>query len=449
MFEEEGYFVFNKHSRIVLYGAATIGILLYERLSYGGFNIIGFIDKRADELKDHNGKPVYAISDEIDCKEDVIVIVAVKNVFEHSRIAKQLKRNGWRKIIYIPYNSLNGKGSEDEQRLYDIYNIISDSRNRNLIEFEIPYVNETSSIGISMEGMKNIGESGEKIVYVPSTMLFTDKKNNAVEFSILLLKPHLNFIKFVFGDDGGEYKTYMDYCISAANKVGDVAITEKWKENVLRNRSEVFTNMFHKLNVDSGFFIENAPNAKWDDKNGYFNLISGKHRATFLAAVGMNYIPIKIDKNSFNCYMKYLDVEKLKSEYEIYFETGYCPISENPYFVSESWAIETFWFNVLNKITAYLYNKYYIDENSNPFEGKCAYIDVKDGGFFKRYFCRVGLKTSDIDNVPLFSIEWERVSENADVNFVLSERMDISFGKKIFTSMMNGKIINLYVKDNC
>ena len=42
-------FEFSKKTNIILYGAASIGHLIFENLTYKGYNVIGFIDQRANE----------------------------------------------------------------------------------------------------------------------------------------------------------------------------------------------------------------------------------------------------------------------------------------------------------------------------------------------------------------------------------------------------------------
>ena len=44
-------FVFSSRSEIILYGASSIGHLMFEKLSSAGYKIAGFIDKRAEEIK--------------------------------------------------------------------------------------------------------------------------------------------------------------------------------------------------------------------------------------------------------------------------------------------------------------------------------------------------------------------------------------------------------------
>ena len=113
----------DKDEKLYLYGAATIGFLQHNTLSKKGYRILGFIDRRADEIKKFCELPVFRPDDK-NLDKNITVIVSVKNVFEHSRIAKSLNDYGFSKIIYRPYNALNASGDDLETRLYNVYDEI-------------------------------------------------------------------------------------------------------------------------------------------------------------------------------------------------------------------------------------------------------------------------------------------------------------------------------------
>lgn len=268
----EKTFSITENTHLVLYGAATMGTLYFKKFRSWNLSVTAFIDKRSDELEDFMGLPVFPIdNDELD-KKNIVVILAVKNVFEHSRIASKLQRASYEKIIFRPYSALNKSASDSETKLNDIYTLITESQDFNLKDYEsIPVIDALLPEKLTEHG---IIKKDEKSVtfYLPITMLFCDKKGYELkhQYPILCLKPHINFCSFLLGKQDGEFYTYLNYCIKAAENIGTVKITDSWKKNVISNRSEVFLDMLHKYNVEPDFFINKAVNVIWNDENKYF-----------------------------------------------------------------------------------------------------------------------------------------------------------------------------------
>ena len=107
----------------------------------------------------------------------------------------------------------------------------------------------------------------------------------------------------------------IEFCKVAANEKGS-RITKAWEKSVIKNRTEVFENMNCSYEYDQNFFVRNAAPAEWNEK-GYFNLISGKHRATFFIAKGQNAVPLNICEEDFqkwiniDGYISYLKLMKI------------------------------------------------------------------------------------------------------------------------------------------
>ena len=78
--------------KLILYGASSIGRLAKQTVEELGYNVVGFIDKRADEISSYMGLPVWKLEDvPTECK-DAAIFVSVKNVFEHEKIALKLRQ---------------------------------------------------------------------------------------------------------------------------------------------------------------------------------------------------------------------------------------------------------------------------------------------------------------------------------------------------------------------
>ena len=85
-------YTIQKEDPILLYGAATTGAILYGNLTDAGYRVAAFIDQRAHEIDSYYGLPVWdpAAAGRYAEQYAAVVIIAIKNVFEHERIAESL-----------------------------------------------------------------------------------------------------------------------------------------------------------------------------------------------------------------------------------------------------------------------------------------------------------------------------------------------------------------------
>lgn len=381
-------FCFDCTTNIYLYGASSIGKIFCVNLLNNNFRVLGFIDKRADELSLFLGLPVYSLLDDGLNKENV-VIISVKNVFEHSRIAKQLNKLGFQKIIYRPFDVLSGNHASDNNiSINNAYSIISENYNGSSI-IDIPCYNENDCFeDIKMPILDEDGDS--LVVPVPVTVLFSDNKNDSPVYNILCLKSHINFSRFCLGLSNCNCSDYLEYCINAALKQ-NLQITESWKQNVISNRVEIFNQMNHKFHTCPSFFVENAPKVVWNKNKHYFNLCSGKHRACFLASINCNYIPVRMSKKDFKLFADEKNARWIFDEYISQLDKGYIPPIENPFFYDCSSSVESFYYNLIRSAADLINNYYWGGFNNFTLNKLKAYVDVDDNGFLERYLNRIGM----------------------------------------------------------
>lgn len=383
-------FSVNKTKKIFIYGAAAGGTILYQRMKANGYQVIGFIDKRAEEIRNLCGLPVYT-AEQLCMKyasRQFIVIIAVKNVFEHSRIARALIEHGIQNIIYKPYTVLKGYADVRQQRLYDLHEqfICNGScEEQNVFKaYNMEQQNAPKEYLIKKE-------AESQVVFLPLPLLFENKdihKKNQ-ERNVCFLYPHIQFFRFLQGEAEASPYYYVEYCETAAKKLGTFSITDAWRENVIRNRAEVFDQMNHAFLFQKDFFAQNAPNVIWN-ANGYFNLTSGKHRAAFFAARRLMYIPVRMtfeDAEKWFCEAKAKEVEKLLWEWGIYELKA--PI-EHPYFYQMPCTSENFFYGLLCALAERIGGIYYKSPVDNIIYRKKIYIHLDDSGFLSRFFRRSG-----------------------------------------------------------
>ncbi len=372
--------------KIIIYGAAAIGIIVYDICQEMDLPVAGFIDKRGDEISELNGLRVYGVDDAIrEMDREDIVFIAVKNVFEHDNIARKLIEKGFFNIIYRPFAAIKGCENEKERILYDVYEKFM---NKELVDTDIP-----KSFMIHQYEFRDYATikrmEKERIVYVPVEKLFTDLRKPVsrwgwLNIPVMTLIPHIAFFKWMDQQAGFSYDMYLDFCIESAKVKGQIKITERWKQNVIKNRADVFSNMNESLERDFDFFIRNAPNASWNE-NGYFNLVSGKHRAAFWIAKGRHYIPLRISDSDFEKWMNESEIQKIiNSLKELNVFSIKAPIA-HPFFYEMQCENRNLYFRLLcdfmYNVAFRQYKKYVYFK---PEELAPVYISLDDDGYISR-----------------------------------------------------------------
>lgn len=382
-----------KEKSVVIYGAAATGEIAFRVFKENGVDIRFFIDKRADEIAEFMGKPVYKLNEQVHNANDEIVFIAVKNVFEHDGIVKQLIKQGYRYFIYMPYCMVKGSGGDATDKfLYDAWNNVMKG---NMFDLNtVPMKDKLSNYCFEDQATICKIDKNERVVYVPMDILFTDNGargvNTWADIPVFMLIPHIKFFRWLEDREGG-FDAYLDFCIEAAKR-RNVVITEAWKENVVRNRANVYVNMNDDLQRNYDFFIKNAPHAIWNNK-GYFNLDSGKHRATFLLSKGRRYIPLRISNQDFEKWISQfqcIDIQNYMIKNEQFSMQG--PVS-HPYFYDMQCDNRETWYKLLVKFAFLLAEdslKQFNAINMEKMPG--VVLAIGDDGFIERALRRFDVK---------------------------------------------------------
>lgn len=373
-------YIVDEKTRVFLHGAGSLGSLVGKYLIESGFQICGYIDQRAEEIHTLHGLPCYAKKDieaAADKKSDVILVV-VKDVFEHERIKEAWLQAGFRRIIYKPMPVIDGKGSEGEREISGIYDSIVVRR----AEFPLK-VPQAESIQPDSSNSISLEDETSCVAYIPSEIVYTNRNRseeaNWGDVNIHAFVPHLLLFSRFSNDPVGDIGPYLAFCERSAVK-NHVKITAAWKRNVLRNRHNVYMQMQQYLSVDSGFFIRNAPEAEWNE-SGYFNLKSGKHRSAFLASKKMPYIPCRISKADFKSWEEYMGEA----------------LPESPARIGRRDPEAEFWKEIFCSL-AFTICKINLSDRMTPmYRGKSFLNLAESGGYLERNLKKLGLRMCAAD----------------------------------------------------
>ena len=308
-------FKIDRKTPILIYGAAGNGLRGYHSLKIiNGYNVVGFIDRRSDEIDEQYGLPVYGIEATLPHdKKDVLVIICIKNVFEHEHIASDLIKQGFRNLIFKPLEVFKSDTDIDFHLIDNHYEQIFNDKNPASL-YKLAAIPELDKLDIyHFFDYANISETATQVlVNMPLADIYVDMKNVASMIkntenltSTCALVPHISLFKVLNGMPG-ETQSYIDYCISTISNSqniygqggGKIEVTDSWINNLISNRAIVFENMALNSEIDTGFFTDHAPTCYF--KKPYLVMKSAKHRAAFFIARGRQFMPVLLDKKDYD-----------------------------------------------------------------------------------------------------------------------------------------------------
>ncbi len=359
-------YILNDNSRIIIYGAATTGAILYHNLCNEEYRVIAFIDMRAEEIGSYYGLPVLSFAEAEKCFEqddNIVVIVGVKNVFEHEKIARMLWEMKCNKIIFRPYNEVQGTGNACDKELNEIYDEALSGK------LSYCYIIDGFEELILKDNAVICEDSKYVIANIPSQYVFTDNYKNIIwgDIPCLGLIPHIGLFNLFLGNENQDYKEYIHFCREAALRSGGIVTTKAWEDSVYSNRLDVFNHMQYAWEHDRSFFIKNAVEAQYNDK-GYFNIKSGKHRIVFQLIKGAHYIPLKIEKSGYYKWKNETRAIKIKELLKETKKASLPVIIGNPYYYNYSCNSSEFYKKVLDKLIFMIFKEQYYKKRKFSFE---------------------------------------------------------------------------------
>lgn len=420
--------IIDKDTPIIIYGAAGNGMRGYYSLkSLNGFNVIGFIDKRNDEIKSQYGLPVWSLEESARVNEvkEIVVCVCIRNVFEHVTVVNALIEKGFKYIIFKPLAFIDN----EMKAINDNYDKIFAEREK-LTHFDLKPILPVNKL--EYYDFKDYGiiteDNNDIVVNMSLEHIFVDAvdwnicmKNQCGFLPVISLFPQINLAKSLFGHNGN-LDVYLNYCSSTINTSinrygaggGKIEDTPSWRKSIIENRKIVFDKMNESLELEYDFFIRNAPFVSLLD-SGYLLLSSAKHRAAFFIAKERKYMPVKISKEDYNIFLKMKVVKDLK---ELFIKKNVDKINIpilHPFFYKFSSNVanyyECFFRNIVNYLAENLVNK-------NIYLLKfCDAID--DDGMSARLFSKFGCQSVFVYDKNNINFEyWQLLDKLYETNSI-------------------------------
>lgn len=388
----------DRNSQVILYGAATTGAILYCCFVEHGYQVAAFIDQRADEEGTYYGLPVLSLQEAgqwFSEMQDVVVVVAVKNVFEHEKIAKELWRMGCDKIVFRPYAVVSGGGEKLDCWLNRAYDEILEGN----FQRELYRINGFDKFLLKDQAVivEDVNEDGDVVANIPIYDVWTDDYEDKEiiwgNIPCLGLVPHIGLFRLFKGEENKDYEEYIKFCRQAAERSGGITTSQKWENSVYKNRLDVFNHMQFAWEHNRDFFIQNAVKAVYNEK-GYFNIISGKHRVVFLIVMGKQYIPLRVRKSDYRKWRKEKQAAAIYELLDTYHKAELPCIPDSPYFYNYPCSTPDFYGRLLNRLIGILYADEYYKNNGFHFEGKKVLLYNTPLAFYAHILRRSGFQVT-------------------------------------------------------
>ena len=156
----------------------------------------------------------------------------------------------------------------------------------------------------------------------------------------------------------------------------------------------------------------------WNN-NGYWNLVSGKHRAAFFASKGIAYLPVRMKHD--DC-RKWLNKEAAEKVLKIFEEKGIMELKapvEHPYIYQYPCKSGSFFYGACSALAEKISRLYYTNPVDNYINRKRVYISIDDYGLMGRFFTRCGALVYEEKNNDI------EIAEALDELFYMTGRVEI------------------------
>lgn len=309
-------FQFSNQVPVIIYGAGGDGRRAVKYLLELGYHVIAVIDRRADEIQEVNGVPVRQIEELRNVyvnTPNIVLIITVKNVFEHVGIARICLECGIHRIIYKPYPILQGAHG-----VWDSINTAYEKIITQQINFDHLEIAETSEniLFRQRDCLLVRKDTDTVIVNAPAEMLCNyDREVLWARIPMNHFFPIIDLYENLLNQSNNWEECCSFFLLYCGSWLFDnqLQMTERLRQSLINSRVRIFYEMQKKCDFDRNFFEINAPSVEIGTENRFFLNSSGRNRVCFQAAKGYNYIPVRMKKQDYNRWMNEADLEKILS----------------------------------------------------------------------------------------------------------------------------------------
>ena len=389
----EQYRIINK--KVLIYGAGSVGKVVSDTLDKAEIVIAAYIDKRANVIQESNNRPVFApnqLDEVIKDKDNYVIIITIRNVFEHSSLAEYFASIGFNNIIYKPITILRGNKNEVQDSINQAYEQITG-------KFIVPQDEiscyEKEDFAICDFALQKEFED-DILVKLPAELLFSNTNLKIPVWSCqnfysnyIAVDLYEAFGNAHYGQMLDKVNQYVDRFALPGAKVMGVNTDGNWRQLIIDSRQKVYYEMEYKLWMDFDFFVQNSTKVGLRTGKGFELIASGKNRVSFLISKGYRYIPVRISKEEYQEYINIDAVDKIANYFNTTSIEIFAPIP-HPFFYRIDTVAPDYPIECVKPIARFLAEQVYLENGKYSFGKYCLAIGVNDEGYMSRYFKMLG-----------------------------------------------------------
>jgi len=261
---------------LYVYGAGNVGIYVCNRLLAAGYNVLGLLDRNKGRMEFHAPVRVFQPGGE-PFTPDACVCICLNNGIQHTSVARALNQRGYNKILFLPIflNSMPAK------RMIGAFNRFIAGELDTMKD--IPLYDKLWEVHIEDYLLREEGEFVTAMI--PSIHVYTSKKKFEDRHPFEVYSPE------ALCDTPGFFHD------SPLGTAADYA------RDKLAERGDMYAFFQSALFDGLDFFIDAASPARLNSR-GYFNLLDGHHRSSFLLHNRFKGIPLRILRGEYEEYFK-------------------------------------------------------------------------------------------------------------------------------------------------
>jgi len=266
----------SKSSPIFIYGAGLLGTETCKRLLAEDYTLLGVIDRRGASVE--APVSVYRLGEEPFVSEACVCVCLAIGV-EHFPVARQLYSRGYRRIFFLPL-FLKSKAAKTMMTLYNRFVAGEYAELGN-----IPLYDELWKVNIEDYFIREVGDFVTVMVHSDHVYTGKEKRDEA--------HPFINYIPKATDESR---LWFCDLPLGNRRVRSDMQTKLDRREDV---RSLLENALFDGLE----YFIDVASPAQYNP-NGYFNLLDGHHRSSFLLKKKFKGIPLRVFRTDYEQYFQ-------------------------------------------------------------------------------------------------------------------------------------------------
>lgn len=386
-----------KEKKILIYGAGSLGVRCNEVLKKAKINTEAYIDKRADTFTECQGRKILRIEDlkQLEHKEKYCIIVAIRNVFEHSQLVLQFYNMGFSFFIYKPITVLQGRKNEVYESISRAYDCMMDM----LMVTDAPVFQYEKEKVFELKDCAQITciRKGYRKAYISSELLFSNVLSNSIWSEKNFITSYIGVDLYrAFQKGGQELKDSIEKYVERFAKPGALKnhldVSGEWASILIDSRLAVYNEMCDRMAISPAFFVDNCTTVETRENGGFRLTASGKNRVSFLIAQGYRFIPVFMKQEDYEQSIRIQCVKKIEAYLQQNSINELIVPIPHPYFMKFKYCIPQYVEQWQSRVGSILCETIYRKEGSYCFEKYVIEDDSDDNGSMSRFLCMLGFR---------------------------------------------------------